>query len=238
MTGATPITSALDIAIQEVKLSHLGQAGKVIVGKDRTLIIDGAGACEDIASRAAELRSLVSHASGNERDLLQQRLAALSGGMVVIRVGGFTETEANEKKYRVEDAMHAVRAATEEGIIPGGGTALARASVILNLMDAASTADEKVGIGIVARAITRPLCLIAENAGQDGADVLARVLFSPHYDFGYNALTDTDEDLMAAGVIDPAKVVRTALRNAASIAGTMLTTAVLISEIRGKYVEG
>lgn len=230
LTGATAITSTLDMDIKDVKLEHLGQATRVIVGKENTMIIEGAGAVEDIKKRADELRALVSKANGNEQDLLQKRLASLTGGMVVIRVGAFTENEALEKMYRVEDAMHAVQAAAEEGVLPGGGTALARAARILG--NTGALGDETKGIEIIKKACMVPLKTISKNAGLNGDEILAKVLSVNEFNHGFNALSGNFEDLVKSGVLDPLKVVRTALQNAASIAGLLLTVEVLISEKR------
>ena len=229
MIGAVPITQDLDMDIKDVKLEHLGRAGRVVVSKDSTLIIDGGGASEDIAARTKELRSLVEKSSGNERDLLQQRLASLSGGMVVVRVGAFTENEAAELKYRVEDAMHAVQAASEEGVLPGGGIALYRAKDKIDV-ESFLDKDEHEGARIVWDACLIPLATILSNAGLSYFEIEHRL--GKFYYCGYNARTNEYEDFSITGILDPAKVVRMALQNAASIATLLLTSQVCVTEKR------
>ena len=199
-------------------ISDLGRAKRIVVDKDNTTIIDGAG--EDARSRAASSRSAprsTRPTSDYDKEKLQERLAKLAGGVAVINVGAATETEMKEKKARVEDALHATRAAVEEGIVPGGGVALIRAQKALKGLKL-DEADEQIGVDIIRRAIEEPLRMIVQNAGGDGSIVLEKVRSSKDDNFGYNALTDTYEDLVQAGVIDPTKVTRTALQNAASIA--------------------
>lgn len=226
MTGAEAITSSLDMDIKDVMFHHLGLAGKVVIDRDKTLIIDAAGHEYGIQSRINELRSLVSGATGNEKDLLQKRLAALSGGMVVIKVGARTENEASELKFRVEDAMHACSAAQEMGVVPGGGVALLKCCHIVD------KDGGDIGAKIVANACFIPTETIVKNAGYDPTPVIIAVGLHPNDNWGFNALTGEYEDLLDAGVLDPAKVVITALENAASIACLLLTCEVSIVEKR------
>jgi chaperonin GroEL len=230
LTGGKAITEDLGIKLENVQIQDLGQAKKVTIDKDNTTIVEGKGKHVEIEGRVKEIRSQIEKTTSDyDREKLQERLAKLVGGVAVIKVGAATETEMKEKKARVEDAMHATRAAVEEGIVPGGGVALARASVALEKVKAES--DEQIGINIVKRAITEPLRMIAQNAGEEGAVVLGKVLESKEINFGYNALTGEYEDLVKAGVLDPTKVVRTALQNAGSIASLMLTTEAIVAEI-------
>src|SRR3984893_8358920 len=230
LTGGTPIMEETGIKLEGVQLKDLGRAKRITVDKDNTTIIDGAGKAKDIEGRIKQLRAQVEDTSSDyDREKLQERLAKLAGGVAVIKVGAATETEMKEKKARVEDALHATRAAVEEGIVPGGGVALARC---VNALDKVKLeGDEQIGINIVRRAIQEPLRQIAENAGEEGAIVLGKVNDSKDPNYGYNALTGEYEDLVKAGVLDPTKVVRTALQNAGSIASLMLTTEALIAEI-------
>jgi chaperonin GroEL len=208
----------------------MGRAKRIVVDKDTTTIVDGRGERDAIQGRIAEIRVAVDKTTSDyDREKLQERLAKLAGGVAVINVGAATETEMKEKKARVEDALHATRAAVEEGIVPGGGVAMVRAQVVLDKVRGFSD-DEKIGVDIVRRALEEPLRMIAQNAGMEGAIVLAKVKESKDPNFGYNAQTDTYEDLVASGVIDPTKVARTALQNAASIAGLMLTTEAVVVE--------
>ena len=230
LTGGRAITEDLGIKLENVQLTDLGQAKKITIDKDNTTIIEGGGKRSDVEGRVKELRAQVEKTTSDyDREKLQERLAKLVGGVAVIKVGAATETEMKEKKARVEDAMHATRAAVEEGIVPGGGVALARCIPALEKLK--SEGDEQIGINIVKRALQEPLRQIAENAGEEGAIVLGKVTDSKDHNFGYNALTDKYEDLVKAGVLDPTKVVRTALTHAASIAALMLTTEALVSEI-------
>jgi chaperonin GroEL len=233
LTGGKAITEDLGIKLENVQLADLGQAKKVTVDKDNTTIVEGKGKHSEIEGRVKELRSQIDKTTSDyDREKLQERLAKLVGGVAVIKVGAATETEMKEKKARVEDAMHATRAAVEEGIVPGGGVALARCAAALDKVKAEG--DEQIGINIVRRAITEPLRMIAENAGEEGAVVLGKVLDSKETNFGYNAFSNEYEDLVKAGVLDPTKVVRTALQNAGSIASLMLTTEALVAEIPEK----
>ena len=230
LTGGKAITEDLGIKLENVQISDLGQAKKITIDKDNTTVVEGKGKHAEIEGRVKEIRSQIDKTTSDyDREKLQERLAKLVGGVAVIKVGAATETEMKEKKARVEDAMHATRAAVEEGIVPGGGVALARCAATLDKVKAEG--DEQIGINIVRRAITEPLRMIAENAGEEGAVVLGKVLDSKDANFGYNAFSNEYEDLVKAGVLDPTKVVRTALQNAGSIASLMLTTEALVSEI-------
>ncbi len=233
LTGGKAITEDLGIKLENVQISDLGQAKKITIDKDNTTIVEGKGENKKIQGRVAEIRSQIDKTTSDyDREKLQERLAKLVGGVAVIKVGAATETEMKEKKARVEDAMHATRAAVEEGIVPGGGVALARCAGALDKVKAEG--DEQIGINIVKRAITEPLRMIAENAGEEGAVVLGKVIDSKENNFGFNAFSNEYEDLVKAGVLDPTKVVRTALQNAGSIASLMLTTEALIAEIPEK----
>ena len=230
LTGGKAITEDLGIKLENVQLDDLGQAKKVTIDKDNTTIIEGKGKPGDVESRVKEIRGQIEKTTSDyDREKLQERLAKLVGGVAIIKVGAATETEMKEKKARVEDAMHATRAAVEEGIVPGGGVALARCIPALDKLKLEG--DEQIGVNIVKRALQEPLRQIAENAGEEGAIVLGRVNESKDNNFGYNALTGKYEDLVKAGVLDPTKVVRTALTNAGSIASLMLTTEALIADL-------
>jgi chaperonin GroEL len=236
LTGGKVISEDLGIKLENVKLEDLGRAKKITIDKDNTTIVDGAGKEADVQSRVKTIRAQVEDTTSDyDREKLQERLAKLVGGVAVIRVGAATETELKEKKARVEDAMHATRAAVEEGIVPGGGVALVRAAKALDKFRAneegEGDADEQIGVTIVRRALEEPLRQIVQNAGKEGAVIVEKVRESKKESYGYNAATETFEDLVEAGVIDPAKVTRSALQNAASIAGLMLTTEALISEL-------
>ena len=234
LTGGRAIMEETGIKLEGVQEEDLGQASRVVIDKDNTTIIEGAGTTEAIAGRVKQLRSQIEETTSDyDREKLQERLAKLVGGVAVIKVGAATETEMKEKKARVEDAMHATRAAVEEGIVPGGGVALIRAASGLSSLTG-SDEDEQIGINIVSRAIESPLRWIAQNAGQEGAIVAEKIRSGNDDNFGYNAATDTYEDLVNAGVIDPAKVTRTALQNAASISSLMLTTEAAVYEIPEK----
>jgi chaperonin GroEL len=233
LTGGKAITEDLGIKLENVQVSDLGQAKKITIDKDNTTIVEGKGKHNEIEGRVKEIRSQVDKTTSDyDREKLQERLAKLVGGVAVIKVGAATETEMKEKKARVEDAMHATRAAVEEGIVPGGGVALARCVAALDKLKA--DGDEQIGINVVKRALQEPLRQIAENAGEEGAIVLGKINDSKDNNFGFNALTGEYEDLVKAGVLDPTKVVRTALQNAGSIASLMLTTEALISELPEK----
>ena len=231
LTGGTFVSEDLGIKLENVQLSDLGQAKRVIIDKDSTTIVDGAGKKKDIASRMDTIRKQIEETSSDyDREKLQERLAKLVGGVAVIKVGAATELQPKENKARVEDALHAPRAAVEEGIVPGGGVALIRGQKGLEELETESD-DEAVGVRILMRAIEEPLRQIASNAGLEGSIVVNEVKAAKKQVFGFNARTETYEDLVAAGVIDPTKVVRSALQNAASVAGLMLTTEALVAEI-------
>ena len=233
LTGGKAITEDLGIKLENVQISDLGQAKKITIDKDNTTVVEGKGKHSEIEGRVKEIRSQVEKTTSDyDREKLQERLAKLVGGVAVIKVGATTETEMKEKKARVEDAMHATRAAVEEGIVPGGGVALARCAAALDKVKA--DGDEQIGINIVKRAITEPLRQIVENAGEEGAVILGKVLESKESNYGFNAFSNEYEDLVKAGVLDPTKVVRTALQNAGSIASLMLTTEALVAEIPEK----
>jgi chaperonin GroEL len=228
LTGGRAITEDLGIKLENLKLEDLGRAKKITIDKDTTTIIEGAGAKTAIDGRIRQLRTQVDDTTSDyDREKLQERLAKLVGGVAVIKVGAATETEMKEKKARIEDAMHATKAAVQEGIVPGGGVALLRAARALGALTLAG--DEQIGVTIITRAVEEPLRWIANNAGREGAVVVARVKeMGPEE--GFNALTDRFENLVQAGVIDPTKVVRSALENSASIASLLLTTEALVSE--------
>jgi len=230
LTGGKVISEDLGIKLESVQLADLGRAKKITVDKDNTTIVEGAGKAADIQGRVKQLRAQVEETTSDyDREKLQERLAKLVGGVALIKVGAATETEMKEKKARVEDAMHATRAAVEEGIVPGGGVTFIRAISALEKLKL--DADEQIGVNIVRRALEEPLRQIAQNAGVEGAVVVSRVRAENSENYGYNAATDSYGDLVKDGVIDPAKVARTALQNASSIAGLMLTTEALIAEI-------
>jgi chaperonin GroEL len=231
LTGGKAITEDLGIKLENVKLEDLGRAKKIIIDKDKTTIIEGAGKAGEIEGRIKQMRVQIEDATSDyDKEKLQERLAKLVGGVAVIKVGAATETELKEKKARVEDAMHATRAAVEEGIVPGGGVALLRCIPALDKLKLED--DEATGVAIVKRALEEPTRQIAQNAGQEGAIIVGRVRDSKDENFGYNAETGEFGDMIKAGVIDPAKVTRLALQNAASIVALMLTTEVLIADIK------
>ena len=237
LTGGRVISEDLGIKLESVKVEDLGRAKKITIDKDNTTLVEGTGKAGDIEGRVKTLRTQIEDTTSDyDREKLQERLAKLVGGVAVIRVGAATETELKEKKARVEDAMHATRAAVEEGIVPGGGVALVRAAKVLEKFkvgeDGHGDADEQIGVTIVKRALEEPLRQIVQNAGKEGAVVVERVRSEKNDNFGFNAQTEEYEDLVKAGVIDPTKVTRSALQNAASIAGLMLTTEALVSEIQ------
>jgi len=241
LTGGKLISEDLGIKLENVKLEDLGTARRVTIDKETTTIIDGGGETKDLQGRVKTLKAQIEDSTSDyDREKLQERLAKLVGGVAVIRVGAATETELNEKKARVEDAMHATRAAVEEGIVPGGGVVYIRAAKVLDKFKLfedndenapAGDADEQIGVNIVKRALEEPLRQIVSNAGKEGAVIVEKVRAEKNPNIGYNAVTEKFEDLVAAGVIDPAKVTRCALQNAASIAGLLLTTEALISEL-------
>jgi chaperonin GroEL len=233
LTGGQALTEDLGIKLESVSLKDLGRAKRVTVDKDNTTIVDGAGKEKDIQGRIKQLRGQIEETTSDYyREKLQERLAKLAGGVAVIKVGAATETEMKEKKARVEDALHATRAAVEEGIVPGGGVALLRANKALEKLKVPG--DEQIGVDIVRRACEDPVRQIVVNSGTEGAIVVEKIRENNNANFGFNAMTDTYEDLVAAGVIDPTKVTRTALQNAASIASLMLTTEAMIAEIPEK----
>ncbi|KAA2214343.1 chaperonin GroEL [Teichococcus oryzae] len=230
LTGGQVISEDLGIKLETVTLQMLGQAKTVRIEKENTTIVDGAGSKEDIQGRVEQIKAQIEETTSDyDREKLQERLAKLAGGVAVIRVGGSTEVEVKERKDRVDDALHATRAAVEEGIVPGGGVALLRASLTLADLKGLNN-DEQVGIEIVRRAIQVPLKQIAENAGKDGAVVAGEVLRDDTYEYGYDAQLDGYKNLVEAGIIDPTKVVRTALQDAASIASLLITTEAMIAE--------
>ncbi|MCC7055513.1 MAG: chaperonin GroEL [Gemmatimonadaceae bacterium] len=230
LTAGNVISDEVGFKLENATLADLGRAKRVVIDKDNTTIIDGAGDSENIKGREKEIRAAIEKSTSDyDKEKLQERLAKLSGGVAVVNVGAATEAEMKEKKARVEDALHATRAAVEEGIVPGGGVALIRAQralVGLKFDDA----EENIGVAIIRRAIEEPIRMIVQNAGGEGSIVVEKVKAAESNTFGYNALTDTYEDLVQAGVIDPTKVTRTALQNAASISGLLLTTEALIVE--------
>src|SRR5271157_3030095 len=230
LTGGKAITEDLGIKLENVQITDLGQAKKITIDKDNTTIVEGKGKAEDISGRVKEIRGQVEKTTSDyDREKLQERLAKLVGGVAVIKVGAATETEMKEKKARVEDAMHATRAAVEEGIVPGGGVALMRCGEAIEALKLEG--DERIGGNIVRRALEEPLRQIVINSGEEGAIIVGRIRDSKDQNFGYNAQTNQFEDLVKAGVIDPTKVTRTALQNAGSIASLMLTTEALVAEL-------
>ncbi len=230
LTGGQVISEDLGIKLESVTLNMLGKAKKVLIEKENTTIVEGAGKKEDIKGRCNQIRAQIEETTSDyDREKLQERLAKLAGGVAVIRVGGASEVEVKERKDRVDDALHATRAAVEEGIVPGGGVALARASLILAKLKADND-DQRLGIEIVRKALQAPLRQIAENAGEDGAVISGKVLDSQEYNFGFDAQSGEFKDLVKAGIIDPAKVVRTALQDASSVAGLLVTTEAMVAE--------
>jgi chaperonin GroEL len=230
LTGGRAITEDLGIKLENIKLEDLGKAKKVTIDKDNTTIVEGGGTSSAIEGRVKQIRAQVEDTTSDyDREKLQERLAKLVGGVAVIKVGAATETEMKEKKARVEDAMHATKAAVEEGIVPGGGVALVRSAKALDKLKLEG--DQAVGLQIIRRAIEEPMRWIAMNAGQEGSIIVSKVKEQKNADEGFNAATEVYEDLVKAGVIDPAKVVRSALQNASSIASLLLTTEALVSEI-------
>ncbi len=230
LTGGQVVSEDLGIKLESVTLAMLGRAKKVLIEKENTTIIEGVGAADDIKGRVNQIRAQIEETTSDyDREKLQERLAKLAGGVAVIRVGGASEVEVKERKDRVDDALHATRAAVEEGIVPGGGVALTRASLVLANVKAENS-DQQVGIEIIRRAIQVPLRQIAENAGEDGAVIAGKVLDNNEYSFGFDAQSGQFKDLVLAGIIDPAKVVRTALQDAASVASLLITTEAGVTE--------
>ncbi len=231
LTGGKAITEDLGLKLESVQIGDLGRAKKITIDKDNTTIVEGKGKGTEIEGRVREIRSQMENTTSDyDREKLQERLAKLVGGVAVIKVGAATETEMKEKKARVEDAMHATRAAVEEGIVPGGGIALVRCAATLDELKFRNP-DEQTGVEIVKRALEEPLRQIVNNTGEEGAIVVGKIRESKDNNFGYNAQTSKFEDLVKAGVIDPTKVTRTALQNASSIAALMLTTEALVSDV-------
>ncbi|HEY3114492.1 MAG TPA: chaperonin GroEL [Gemmatimonadaceae bacterium] len=230
LTGGQVISEEVGFKLENAVVTDLGRAKRIVVDKETTTLIDGAGEDDKIQGRIKELKAAIDKTTSDyDKEKLQERLAKLAGGVAVINVGAATESEMKEKKARVEDALHATRAAVEEGIVPGGGVAFVRAQKALKNLKL-SEPDEQIGVDIIRRALEEPMRMIVQNAGAEGSIVVEKVRISKELNYGYNALTDEYEDLVAAGVIDPTKVTRTALQNAASIAGLLLTTEALIVE--------
>jgi len=230
LTGGQVISEDLGIKLENVTLNMLGKAKRVLIEKENTTIIEGTGKKDDIKGRCNQIRAQIEETTSDyDREKLQERLAKLAGGVAVIRVGGASEVEVKERKDRVDDAMHATRAAVEEGIVPGGGVALARASLILAKLKGDND-DQRFGVDIVRKALTAPLRQIAENAGEDGAVVSGKVLDNQEYNWGFDAQGGEFKDLVKAGIIDPTKVVRTALEDASSVAGLLVTTEAMVAE--------
>ncbi|MCC7200138.1 MAG: chaperonin GroEL, partial [Gammaproteobacteria bacterium] len=229
LTGGTVISDEVGLSLEKASLNDLGKAKKIVVEKENTTIIDGAGKAAEIKGRVEQIRRQIEEATSDyDREKLQERVAKLSGGVAVIKVGAATEVEMKEKKARVEDALHATRAAVEEGVVPGGGVALIRVQKALDKLQGAND-DQNVGIRILTRSIEEPLRQIVQNAGEDGAVVLAKVREGKG-SFGYNAGTGVYGDMIDMGILDPTKVTRLALQNAASVAGLLLTTEVMVAE--------
>ncbi len=230
LTGGQVISEDLGIKLENVTLNMLGKAKRVLIEKENTTIVEGGGKKDDIKGRCNQIRAQIEETTSDyDREKLQERLAKLAGGVAVIRVGGSTEVEVKERKDRVDDSLHATRAAVEEGIVPGGGVALARASVTLSKLRADND-DQRFGVEIVRKAIQTPLRQIAENAGEDGAVIAGKVLDKDEYNWGFDAQTGEFKDLVRSGIIDPTKVVRTALQDAASVAGLLITTEAMVAE--------
>ena len=230
LTGGTVISEDLGIKLENVSLSMLGRAKRVRIDKENTTVVDGAGKKADIEARIKQIKVQIEETTSDyDREKLQERLAKLSGGVAVIKVGGATEIEVKERKDRVDDALHATRAAVEEGIVPGGGVALLRAAKALDALTYDND-DQKVGIQIVRRAIQAPARQIAQNAGDDGSVIVGKILENATYGWGYDAQTATYGDMIGKGIIDPTKVVRTALQDAASVASLLITTEAMIAE--------
>src|ERR1700728_3543710 len=234
LTGGTVISEDLGIKLENVKITDLGKAKKILIEKENTTIVEGAGKKADIQGRCGQIRAQIEETTSDyDREKLQERLAKLAGGGAGIRVGGRTEVEVQERKDRVDDSLHATRAAVEEGIVPGGGVALARASLILAKLKADND-DQRFGIEIVRKAIQMPLRQIAENAGEDGAVIAGKTLENDTYNFGFDAQSGEFKDLVSKGIIDPTKVVRAALQGAASVAGLLITTEAMVAELPKK----
>jgi chaperonin GroEL len=238
LTKGDLISEELGIKLENVTLAMLGTAKRVLIEKENTTIVEGAGKKADIAARCNQIRAQIEETTSDyDKEKLQERLAKLAGGVAIIRVGGSSEVEVKEKKDRVDDGLHATRAAVEEGIVPGGGVALARASLILAKLKADND-DQRVGIDIVRKAVQIPLRQIAENAGEDGAVISGKVLDKDEYNWGFDAQTGEFKDMVKAGIIDPTKVVRSALQHAASIGSLMLTTEAMVADHVEKSTDG
>jgi chaperonin GroEL len=238
LTSGQVISEELGIKLENVTLDMLGRAKKVLIDKDNTTIVEGAGKKNDIVGRCNQIRAQIEETTSDyDREKLQERLAKLAGGVAIIRVGGSTEVEVKERKDRVDDSLHATRAAVEEGIVPGGGVALARASLILAKLNAEND-DQRVGIEIVRKAAQMPLRQIAENAGEDGAVISGKVLDRDEYNWGFDAQTGEFRDMIKAGIVDPTKVVRSALQHAASVGSLMITTEAMVAERQDKSPAG
>jgi chaperonin GroEL len=232
LTGGTFVTEDMGQKLENAQVSDLGRARRIVASKEETVIIEGHGSDEAIQARIKQIKAQSEDAASEfDREKLQERLAKLAGGVAVIKVGAATEVELKERKLRVEDALSATRAAVEEGIVPGGGVALIRAQKALARLDANITEEEKMGVQIIRKALEAPLFMIAENAGKEGAVIVDAVRANKNLNFGYDADNDTFGDMLEKGIIDPAKVTRTALENAASIAALVLTTESLVTEI-------
>ncbi len=230
LTGGQTISEDLGIKLESVTLAMLGQTKRILIEKENTTIVEGAGKKADIVARCTQIRAQVEETTSDyDREKLQERLAKLAGGVAIIRVGGSTEVEVKERKDRVDDALHATRAAVEEGIVPGGGVALARASLVLAKLKG-DNEDQKVGIDIIRRALQAPMRQIAANAGEDGAVIAGKTLENDEYNWGYDAQTAVFKELVKAGIIDPTKVVRSALQHAASVGGLMITTEAMVAD--------
>jgi chaperonin GroEL len=237
LTGGQVISEDLGIKLENISMDMLGKAKRVTIDKDNTTIVDGAGKKKDIEARVSQIRKQIEDTSSDyDREKLQERLAKLAGGVAVIKVGGATEVEVKERKDRVDDALNATRAAVEEGIVPGGGTALLRASRHIEVVG--DNDDEKAGIDIVRKALEAPVRQISENAGVEGSVVVNTIVQQKSRSYGFNAQTEEYGDLVAMGVIDPVKVVRSALQNAASVAGLLITTEAAIAEAPKKEGAG
>jgi chaperonin GroEL len=232
LTGATVVSDELGMTFENITPAVLGSAKRVVVGKDNTLIVDGGGKKSDLENRASEIRKTLSATTSDyDKEKLQERLARLVGGVAVIKVGGMTEIEVKEKKDRVDDALSATRAAVAEGIVPGGGVALLRAKTAVAAMHSPDQSDFNSGVAIVLNTLAAPMMQIVENGGLNGEVVVDKVLGSNDYNYGYNAQTGEYGDMMKMGIIDPAKVVKTALQAAASVAGQIITTGCVMTEI-------
>jgi chaperonin GroEL len=237
-TGGQMIAEDLGIKLENVTIAMLGRAKKIIIEKEKTTIVDGAGKKKDIEARVAQIKAQIEETTSDyDKEKLQERLAKLAGGVAVIRVGGASEIEVKERKDRVDDAMHATRAAVEEGILPGGGVALLRATEALKRVKTAND-DQKTGVDIVRKAIQAPARQIAINAGEDGSVIVGKILEKDQYNYGFDAQAGEYGNLVAKGVIDPTKVVRSAIQGAASVAGLLITTEAMVAEIPQKKGQG